>query len=156
MYKQKPQLYNKNPIPNASNTNNLRDSAVSLRLLQPSTSTETPSNLLGNVDLDVKLLSPGPNQSRVLGEVTSAHDNIRALSIKQVLSLLSGGDGSDSRDESGLSLESGLDSAGEVGLVTGAGLDLLVRRLARGRDIDEIDSTVGKDLGQLHSLLKSP
>jgi hypothetical protein len=106
--------------------------------------------------LDLKLVSPGPDQSGVALEATSHGDNIASLVVEELLGELSALDGSNARDNTVGSLKGGLDGLGERSLVTRSSDDLLGGVDSSGRNVDEVDTTSGKEGSELDGLLKSP
>lgn len=106
--------------------------------------------------LDLKLFSPGPNQSGVALEATSDGDDVGRLVVEELLGELSALDGSNARDNTVGSLKGGLDGLGERSLVSRSSDDLLGGVESSGRNVDEVDTASGKEGSELDGLLNSP
>lgn len=126
---------------------------------------KAPADLVGDVDGDAQLLSPGPDQGRVLLEHTANNCNVDflltpgllALTADNGLCLLTSKDRADSSDLQGAVGAKGLlDSLGEGDLVTRAGGDLLHWAETGRGDIDQVNATLLKDLGKLNGVVDRP
>lgn len=121
-----------------------------------STSTETPANLLGHLDVDLQLVGELVDEAGVLLHPPAGHDHVDA-GLQDLLGQLAGLDAADSGHED-LVADNLLDVPGKWGLVGRAGLDgggRLGVDTARA-DVDQVDALVGEDRRELGRLGDGP
>lgn len=98
--------------------------------------------LSGNVDVDVELISPVPDQVGVPEELSADQNGVDGAVAQVALSLLSGGDVANSANKGGCSCDSLLHGGGIRHLVPRTARNLLSVVEAAARDVEEVDALV--------------
>lgn len=116
---------------------------------------------MSDMNSDIQLIRPRPDQTRVLLEHAASRNQIQwriifAVSSRDgLLGKLAGLDTSNSTDKH-LVAHGGLDLLCKMGLVSGSSNHLLVCVVSAAGDVEDIDTAVGEDLGQLDALVDGP
>ncbi|KAJ6445275.1 2-hydroxyacid dehydrogenase [Purpureocillium lavendulum] len=120
-----------------------------------------PSDLVRDVDGHVEVVGPRPHQARVLLEHAARADEVEGrvvgvlAALDDALRHVARLDAADGADEHGVA-DGGLDLLGKGRLVARAALDLLLRVVAAGRDVEDVDAALGQEPGQAHALVDGP